>query len=135
MFVGGGGIASSSLKKKLLLLESGTPINILNILYIFCTCTNSYIVYPEYFVCRGGGDWYSYIVYPYYTVYPMLSAWGNLFKCHEEVLFYFYLLYWCSYIVYPYYTVYLMLSAWGNLFKCHEEFLFYFFTCCIGIPI
>ena len=25
----------------------------------------------------------------YYTVYPMLSASGNLFKCHEEVLFYF----------------------------------------------
>ena len=38
----------------------------------------------------GGGDWYSYIVYPYYTVYPLLSAWGNLFKCHEEVLFYFF---------------------------------------------
>ena len=53
---GGGGIASSSFKKKLLLLLSGTPINILNILYIFCTCTRySYIVYPECFVCRGGG--------------------------------------------------------------------------------
>ena len=26
----------------------------------------------------------------YYTVYPMLSASGNLFKCHEEVLFYFF---------------------------------------------
>ena len=25
----------------------------------------------------------------YYTVYPMLSASGNLFKCHEEVLFIF----------------------------------------------
>ena len=24
------------------------------------------------------------------TVYPMLSASGNLFKCHEEVLFYFF---------------------------------------------
>ena len=26
----------------------------------------------------------------YYTVYPMLSASGNLFKCNEEVLFYFF---------------------------------------------
>ena len=26
----------------------------------------------------------------HYTVDPMLSASGNLFKCHEEVLFYFY---------------------------------------------
>ena len=25
----------------------------------------------------------------YYTVYPMLSASGNLFKCHEEVFFFF----------------------------------------------
>ena len=25
----------------------------------------------------------------YYTVYPMLSALGNLFKCHEEVYFIF----------------------------------------------
>ena len=23
----------------------------------------------------------------HYTVDPMLSAWGNLFKCHEEVLY------------------------------------------------
>ena len=42
----------------------------------------------------------------YYTVYPVLSASGNLFKCHEEVLFlFFYLLYWYSYIVYPEYFV------------------------------
>ena len=26
----------------------------------------------------------------HYTVDPMLSASGNLFKCHEEVLFYFF---------------------------------------------
>ena len=30
----------------------------------------------------------------HYTVDPMLSASGNLFKCHEEVLFYFLPLYW-----------------------------------------
>ena len=55
------------------------------VLFYFFTCCIGIpiIVYPEYFVCRGGGDWYSYIVYPYYTVYPMLSAWwGNLLKCH-----------------------------------------------------
>ena len=35
------------------------------------------------------------------TVDPMLSASGNLFKCHEEVfILFFYLLYWYSYIVY-----------------------------------
>ena len=78
---GGGGIASSSLKKTtttvirnfqpvVLVFLYSTPqvfclsgggiasssFFILNILYIFCTCTRySYIVYPEYFVCRGGG--------------------------------------------------------------------------------
>ena len=37
-------------------------MNILNILYIFCTCTRySYIVYPECFVCRGGGDSFLFI--------------------------------------------------------------------------
>ena len=34
--------------------------------------------------------WYSYIVYPYYTVYPILSASGNLFECHEEFFFFFF---------------------------------------------
>ena len=37
----------------------------------------------------------------HYNVDPMLSASGNLFKCHEEGFFlFFYLLYWYSYIVY-----------------------------------
>ena len=41
----------------------------------------------------------------HYTVDPMLSASGNLFKCHEEVLFYLLPVVLVFYIVYPEYFV------------------------------